>query len=111
MSVSLAGYPRLAQLMGLGSDIAILRRFRRLNMLSLLSLQAELLYLEKEFDEVVDEDVKEGRDFHMGFSKLFASKDVGDTSQLEKLRDIKDKLKEYSKWGFEGWNMLESVQF
>jgi len=43
------GYPRLADLMGKEKDIAIFRRFDDLNILSLLSLQAEIVQLEKEF--------------------------------------------------------------
>ncbi|KXX80329.1 hypothetical protein MMYC01_204684 [Madurella mycetomatis] len=51
-------YPRLATLMGKEKDIAIFRRFDDLNILCLLSLQAEIVQLEKEFriDCVADVD-------------------------------------------------------
>ncbi|KAK4183289.1 hypothetical protein QBC35DRAFT_535841 [Podospora australis] len=45
------GYPRLAALMSSEKDVAILRRFDRANILCLLSLQSEVMELEKEFQQ------------------------------------------------------------
>ncbi|KAH6630608.1 hypothetical protein B0J18DRAFT_421686 [Chaetomium sp. MPI-SDFR-AT-0129] len=46
---SQANYHRLSSLMKNGSDLAIFRRFGELNMMSLLSLQAEILQLESDY--------------------------------------------------------------
>lgn len=66
-------------------------------MLSLLKLQANILYLEKELKEIVAEDIAEGRDFHACFKELAASENGSHSDQLEMLEQIKGKLKEYSK--------------
>lgn len=49
MAYSQRRYPRLAALMGKEKNVAIFRRFDDLNILCLLSLQAEIVQLEKEF--------------------------------------------------------------
>ena len=49
------GYPRLAALMGSYQETAIFRRFGKLNMLNLLSLQAELTDLEVQLENIVQE--------------------------------------------------------
>ncbi|KAK0612205.1 hypothetical protein B0T14DRAFT_489554 [Immersiella caudata] len=90
------GYPSVASLMGKDGDLAIFRRFSRLNMISLLKLQAELLYLEKEYDEILAGDIQEGADFHANFQNLIASSEGSNSDQLDILIRIKDKVKDYN---------------
>lgn len=90
------GYHRLAQLMGCSSDIAIFRRFSDLNMLCLMSLQAELMDLREEFCSICEDDEKEAAGFSQSFSHLRESKDSPNNFQYHKLEQIKSKLKEYS---------------
>ena len=93
----LSGYHKLASLMGHHTDgLRIFRRFGRLNMLSLLSLQAELNDLESEFDDICQDDLDEGLQFHKGFSALSASKGTLNSFQYDKLVQIRDKLEVYS---------------
>ncbi|KAK0734911.1 hypothetical protein B0T26DRAFT_690073 [Lasiosphaeria miniovina] len=82
--------------MGGDSELAIFRRFSRLNMLALLKLQADMVRLEHEFDGIVQEDAAAGRDFHASFEKLLASDYGSHSGQLDLLARIQEKLKEYS---------------
>lgn len=90
------GYHRLAQLMGCSSDIAIFRRFSDLNMLCLMSLQAELMDLREEFCSICEDDEKQAVGFSQSFAQLRESKDSPNNFQYHKLKEIKLKLKEYS---------------
>jgi hypothetical protein len=83
--------------MGRSSDLAIFRRFSDLNMLSLLSLQAELVDLRADFYNICDDDERGGEEFSRSFSKLLESKDADNNFQHEKLVEIRAKLADYSK--------------
>jgi hypothetical protein len=50
------GYHKLALFMSSQEDMAMFRRFTKLNMLNLMSLQAELMELETEFSAIWDSD-------------------------------------------------------
>ncbi|RSM12599.1 hypothetical protein CEP52_002389 [Fusarium oligoseptatum] len=96
-----AGYPRLAKLMGDSPETAIFRRFRQLNMLHLLRLQAELHSLEDELLEVIQEDQNsddpDRKDYSRNFFLLKRCAEQGrDFEQYELLQQIGEKLKEYN---------------
>jgi len=92
------GYPDLARLMAHDHDIAIFRRFKKLNMLTMLKLQADILYLEKELEETMEEDAVEGRDYHACFKNLSESAGGVHSDQVEIMTRIKDRVKEYSEF-------------
>lgn len=96
----LRGYPKLASLMGHHTETAIFRRFSQLNMLNLLSLQAELTDLElhlrhiRQEDEISDDPL---RMLHtIDFWELRQSREAGDDLQWQTLLNIRQKLQEYS---------------
>ena len=90
------GYPRLAALMGKEKDIAIFRRFDDLNILSLLSLQAEIVQLEKEFQIECAADELGGRQPALQFSSNFQLSRESHSEQTRRLQAIKSLVKEYS---------------
>jgi hypothetical protein len=90
------GYHRLAHVMGRSGELAIFRKFNDLNMLSLMSLQAELVDLRDDFYAIAADDEKRGLVFDRNFAALFASKHEANNFQFEKLAIIRDKTKEYS---------------
>ena len=96
----LRGYPKLATLMGHHPETAIFRRFNHLNMLNLLSLQAELTDLELQLQHVRQEDETSGDPLRMlhsiDFWELRQSRKAGDDLQWHVLLDIRQKLQEYS---------------
>ncbi|KAI7152787.1 hypothetical protein KC349_g8777 [Hortaea werneckii] len=94
---STKGYHRLADLMGHYPETAIFRRFGALNMLNLLSLQAELIDLQVQFRDIwVEDDASvdlDEKDYSTYFRKLVKS----ETSlQYEMLLEIRKKLQEYN---------------
>lgn len=97
-----SGYPNLAKLMGDSPETAIFRRFRQLNMLHLLRLQADLHSMEDELHEVMQEDRQSGdpdrRDYSRNFFLLKRCAEQGkDSERYELLQQIGDKLNEYSR--------------
>ncbi|EEU37142.1 uncharacterized protein NECHADRAFT_8348, partial [Fusarium vanettenii 77-13-4] len=95
------GYPKLAKLMGDSPRTAIFRRFRQLNMLHLLRLQAELHSLEDELLEVIQEDQQsddpDKKDYSRNFFLLKRCAEQGkDFEQYELLQQIGEKLNEYN---------------
>ncbi|KAF2164741.1 hypothetical protein M409DRAFT_25134 [Zasmidium cellare ATCC 36951] len=93
------GYHQLADLMGPYAEAAIFRRFGPLAMLSLLSLQAELVELDAEFRKICQEDDQSVNEADKNFSKYFRalrrSEEGGTAHQYEKLMEIRSKLNEY----------------
>jgi hypothetical protein len=92
------GYHRLADLMGRHSETAIFGRFGDLNMLNILSLQAELLHLRLQFRENWDEDdrstIGDEKYYSSYFLKLMQAED---SIQMGYLTQIREKLHLYSK--------------
>lgn len=89
------GYPRLAALMGKEKDVAIFRRFDNLSILCLLSLQAEIIQMEKELmiayrveDEAVAQELAHSANFRLARDS--------NSEQHRKLKALQEKLKEYS---------------
>lgn len=93
------GYHRLADLMGQYPETAIFRRFGDLNMLNILSLQAELIDLRVEFRDTWAEDdgsAEPGeKEYSTWFRKLIKAED---SIQLDLLNKIREKLRLYSKF-------------
>ncbi|KAF2195047.1 hypothetical protein K469DRAFT_543962 [Zopfia rhizophila CBS 207.26] len=96
------GYARLASLMGLHPEIAILRRFGALNAQNLLYLQAELTHLEHRLQKCVEEDADSGhpdrtiydRDWQT-LSESGAAPD-GNPEQWNTILLIRKRLEEYN---------------
>ena len=89
------GYPRLANLMGRSQDAAIFRRFNDINMLSLLSLQAEIAALRDAFrNQCKADDIS-------GYEKLSKNflllRNTEGEDQYTILVELRRKMKEYSK--------------
>ncbi|THX44357.1 hypothetical protein D6D10_00414 [Aureobasidium pullulans] len=91
------GYHRVADLMGQYPEIAIFRRFAALNIVNLLSLQAELVDLQVQFRDIWAEDDASSdldeQEFSTYFRKLRRSEN---SVQNEMLLEIRKKLQEYS---------------
>lgn len=94
------GYHKLATLMGNYRRVAIFRRFGALNMLNLLSLQAELVELEVHFKDVCAEDNESNDPVEQNFSKYFhelrKSENKANDEQYQMLLTLRKKLQEYS---------------
>ena len=97
----MAGYAKLASLMGAHPEVAIFRRFGSLNTQNLLYLQAELTGLESELRCVEQEDLESGdldrsiygRDWQTLSESVQAP---GYGRQWTLFLDIRKKLEEYS---------------
>jgi hypothetical protein len=91
------GYEHLAQFMGKYPALAIFRRFGALNLQNLLYLQAELLYLEDELQQIIQEDnQKGGAVFSRDWYALREGSESGENTQYQLLLEIRKKLFEYS---------------
>jgi hypothetical protein len=95
------GYHRLARNMARESGLAIFRRFDESMFLSLMSLQAEILDLEKRFDVQSQRDEGSAnsseREYSGYFFRLRSSVPING-SQHKLLLEIRSKLQEYSRY-------------
>lgn len=97
----MAGYSRLAALMGNHHDLAIFRRFAGLNAKSLLYMQGELVHLEAELKMIAlnnrDSEDPQKADFEYSISALMGPHASEDGHEhWAKILEIREKLKEYS---------------
>jgi hypothetical protein len=84
--------------MGHYPEAAIFRRFSSLNILNLLSLQAELVDLQVQFRDLCAEDDESNDSSENQYSTYFRRlRGSEDSLQYEKLLEIRKKLNEYSK--------------
>ncbi|KAN0066946.1 hypothetical protein V8E54_014870 [Elaphomyces granulatus] len=97
------GYHKLAALMGSDYGLSIYRRFAKLNARNLLYLQAELVNLEAELENIILEDNDSGDDekklFSFSLWHLKHSSDAPDGDlpiQWQKVLEIRRLLKEYN---------------
>ena len=94
------GYPKLASLMGYHPETAIFRRFDHLNMLNLLSLQAELTHLEVRLQDIRSEDETSGDPLRMlhavDFYEMRQPRREGHDLQWRLILELRAKLQEYS---------------
>ncbi|KAM6513640.1 hypothetical protein FALCPG4_016022 [Fusarium falciforme] len=91
-------YHRLAGLMEKGKDLAIFRRFDELNIMNLLSMQAEILHLESQYNRQCDQDSRSNdhseAEYSTYFRSLHQSRDSGG-EQAGLLDALQTKLSAY----------------
>ncbi|KAH0434544.1 hypothetical protein CcaCcLH18_05287 [Colletotrichum camelliae] len=94
------GYPRLASLMAKEKEVAIFRRFDHLNLLSLLSLQAEIVNLEAELrvaSRADDASTQVAQAINTSqYAKNFKILRESGSSHYKILEKIREKLREYN---------------
>ena len=97
MAPSSRGYHRLAAIMSDDKDIAIFRRFDDLNLLSLLSLQAEILELRQSLRRTCLLDDIHGQEDEKKYSSNFKLSRDNNSEQYKRIEALRLKLKDYSK--------------
>ena len=97
MAPTSRGYHKLAALMSDDKDIAIFRRFDDLNLLSLLSLQAEILELRQSLRRTCLLDDIHGQENEKKYSGNFKSSRDNNSEQYRMIGVLRHKLKDYSK--------------
>jgi hypothetical protein len=92
------GHAKVAELMSRHHELAIVRRFGKLNMQNLLYLQAELVHLEAEYRKLAEEDQEhpDRLDHARDWFSLSQSENKENSEQWHKMLEIREKLKEYS---------------
>jgi len=93
------GHAKVATLLSHHSELAIFRRFSKLNFQNLLYLQAELTHLEANLKKLVDRDAQNPNRQQYSRDWLFLAQnddEHDDREQWDKFLQIRDKLKEYS---------------
>ena len=92
-----AGYHELSEkVLGPYPELALFRRFGSLNMLNLLSLQAELTHLKKQFEEISSKDNLSGTGYSTSFRTMLMYSPGDRPEQWRLLLEIRAKLTEYS---------------
>lgn len=91
------GYPLLANIMGRHGEIAIFRKFSALNILNLMSMQAELLELEDDLkDQLEALDTPSAKQVLL--QDFYEVRNQTEAKELrDKMKEIQTKLYEYSK--------------
>lgn len=96
----MADYSRLSKLIGAHQDLAIFRKFASLNAKNMLYMQAELIHLQAELDNIELANGKSGDVQKAAFQvSLFDLKDSSGTKndlQWRKAMEIRRNLKAYS---------------
>ncbi|KAK7915257.1 hypothetical protein PG985_012960 [Apiospora marii] len=93
------GYRKISQLMACQDECAIYRRFRNLNSLNLLYLQAELTHLEQDLQRLTERDARslERRFYAKDWLSLSQNDDEDeDAEQWDKFLEIRGKLEKYN---------------
>ncbi|KAI8627655.1 hypothetical protein F5Y19DRAFT_440707, partial [Xylariaceae sp. FL1651] len=92
------GYAKISQLMGRQDECAMYRRFRKLNAMNLLYLQAELTHLEQDLESLALRDAAhdDRRFFTRDWWSLSQNEDEEDMEQWEKVLEIRNKLEQYN---------------
>ncbi|KAK8033616.1 hypothetical protein PG991_003014 [Apiospora marii] len=94
-------YKGLASLMDEYHDVTIFRRFRKLNLQNLLHMQAELVHVEQELQEIHDEDSRSDDPIRQSFQTNWkvmedSFRSGGENLQRTKRLDARDKLAKYN---------------
>lgn len=91
---------RLAALMGWKPEMAVFRRFRKLNALRLLEMQSAIAEQEKEFEYICSLDAQDDcsitRTYQTDWGCLNDSKGKGGSLQRDAWKELRDKLDTYS---------------
>src|SRR5450756_2690484 len=93
------GHAKVATVMSQHSELAILRRFSKLNFQNLLYLQAELTHLEANLKKLADRDDEHPNRKQYCRDWWFLAQNEeehDDRQQWDKFLQIREKLKEYS---------------
>lgn len=94
---------RVAKLMGSYPELAIFRRFRKLNVLRILEMQSDLAEQEKYYEYICSLDAEEEcsitRSYQTSWESLNESGGKGRTLQRDAWRRLRDGLESYSKHG------------
>ena len=95
ISLTTQGYHRVAAYMSTHGQLAIFRRFSKLNHLNLLYLQAEITRLEHRLEEVAEHNtnVESAKDWY----ELCHSEQNKDQEQYILTLEIQEKLNQYSR--------------
>lgn len=101
-NVSVQGsYGRIAALMGYSPELGIFRKFKEINIRNLLNSQSELVYLEREYNAICEEDAASEcaitRSYQYDWAALQESKGLGGTLQKDAQLKLQTKLVAYSK--------------
>lgn len=92
---------RVATLMGSNPELAIFRRFRKLNVLRLLEMQSDLAQQEKDYEYIcsldAEEDCSVTRSYQTSWESLDESRGKGGTQQRDAWRRLCERLETYSK--------------
>ena len=90
------GYYKLAHLMDAYPEVAIFRRFRSLTMLSLLSLQSEIVDLEGQlYDTAAEDDASNDADVAAWSSDFYAQRRAPNCLQHGMISQLREKLLQY----------------
>ena len=98
--IARTGYPKLADYIGTEPQLAIFKRFGSLNAENLLFMQLEIANLEQELREIVANDLRdEDETVRKSVNSWRLLQQAGkDSAQWRKRVEIREKLKEYSRW-------------
>ena len=107
------GYHRLAHVLDQPPNVPALRRFGSLNLLNLLYLQAELVELEADLQNIAREDADSGDATRQKFAhsaQLLQESAKGiEDFQWVKMLEIREKLKNYSKLAYPSFRTLSAM--
>ena len=91
---------RVANLMGCNPELAILRKFQRINILRLLEMQSNLAQQEREYDMLCSLDAKVNcpttQSYPRNWAALNESQGLGGSLQRDAWRKLRDGLESYS---------------
>jgi hypothetical protein len=95
---NMEGYQAIAQLMGNHDEMAIVRRFKDLNMQDILYLQAEIIHLKDELRKRELQDKKDPERVYLAkdWWSLAHSDDEEGRARWATVLEIREKLDEYS---------------
>ncbi|KAI4238447.1 MAG: hypothetical protein LQ349_001100 [Xanthoria aureola] len=97
----MANYNKLTELMGEHQELAMFRRFQKLNVKSLLGMQAEIIHLASELATVEREDERSEDNsrssLHKSIFNLKASGGSTHCYQWRKVLEVREKLEQYNK--------------
>ena len=100
-TMTVHGYPQLAQFLHLDPSFWIFRRFAALNAKNLLYMQAELVNLERELADLEEESCKSGIGAAAQYRVFELKNEMADANvrkQWEKVMEVRGVLREYSRF-------------
>lgn len=105
---SMGNYTKLASLIGAHPELALFRQFAALNAKNILYMQADLVHLEAELEDIAREDRcsghREKQSFEASVFDLKYSSGTENDAQWQKVLEIRNKLKEYSAYKFHAFS-------